>query len=137
MNFRKESKMTKTTLNTVKTIKWATDDVEITPADLELLDLEALIHIANTHPAHIKIADPRTDDDQTLDEWNRLAKKYAPKPKVLLSEDDCNHEREHPVIGAIRCPSCGRRRDPVGQFEMTLVSRLTPRDSGYVNWKLG
>jgi hypothetical protein len=74
--------------------------------------------------------------DQTLEGWNEIAEKYAPKKRVLLPENDCDHKREHAVIGGMRCGQCGRRREPQNDFEKRLVSKLTPRDSGYVNYHL-
>jgi hypothetical protein len=72
---------------------------------------------------------------QTLEQWNTLADKYAPKPLVVLSPDECDHKREYPVIGGIFCFTCRRTRHPESGFESRLVSRLTPRDSGYVHYK--
>jgi hypothetical protein len=74
--------------------------------------------------------------NETLEGWNEIAEKYAPKKRVLLSENDCDHKGEHAVIGGMRCPACGRRREPQNDFEKRLVSKLTPRDSGYVNYHL-
>ena len=86
-----------------------------------------LIRFANTDPAHVAKA-------QTLSRWNSLAAQFAPKPHKLVAFIDCTHPREHPTMNGIHCNDCGTTRDPIGKFEKSLVSKLTPRGSGYVNY---
>jgi hypothetical protein len=78
--------------------------------------------------------DPRTAE-QTLVGWNEIVERHAPKPMKLTPKAECDHKREHAVIGGMQCPSCKRRREPANDFEKRLISRLTPRGSGYVNYK--
>jgi hypothetical protein len=69
MNFRKESKMN--TIDTRRKLNVMPDD----PLEIfEGLSLGALIHIANNDPAHINYADPRTDEQRDLDEWQAEAR---------------------------------------------------------------
>ena len=78
-------------------------------------------------------ADPRTDE--TLPGWNEIAEKHAPKPRTLIAFIDCTHPNEHPTMNGIHCNNCETTREPMNGFEKTLVSKLAPRDSGFVNYK--
>jgi len=73
--------------------------------------------------------------DDTLPGWNKIAEKHAPKPRTLVAFIDCTHPREHPTLNGIHCNDCGTTREPMNGFEKSLVSKLAPRDSGFVDYK--
>lgn len=55
------------------------------------------------------------------------AAKYPCVPVTYKPVAECDHAGEYPIIGGMFCGDCGRKREPNGTFEKTLVSRLTPR----------
>ena len=82
----------------------------------------------------IASAKERLAQKQTLSGWNAIAAKHAPKPFTLKAFIDCTHPNEYPTMNGMHCKDCGTTRDPIGQFETSLVSKLSPRDSGYVKF---
>lgn len=71
---------------------------------------------------------------QTLAEFQTLAAKYAPKP--FTPKPNCEHAHEYATLRGMMCSGCHRVREAVGEFEIALVSKLTPRNNGYINWRL-
>ena len=112
--------------------KHAIGDYKVSEEDADFLHL--LVTHANTDPAHVRYNSEAEAEAQTLESWNKLAAKHAPKPRVLKAFIDCTHPNEYPTMNGMHCKDCGTTRDPIGQFETSLVSKLSPRDSGYVKF---
>lgn len=70
--------------------------------------------------------------EQTLEEFETLAAKHA--PRSFISPPDCQHKKEYAVLKGIQCRNCHRTREAANDFERRLISKLTPRNSGYVNY---
>ena len=70
--------------------------------------------------------------EQTYQEFQTIAAKYAPKP--FTPKANCQHEKEYATINGMFCRDCHQTREAVTDFEKRLVSKLTPRNNGYVNY---
>lgn len=70
--------------------------------------------------------------EQTYQEFQSIAAKYAPKP--FTQKANCQHEHEYATINGMFCRDCHQTREAVTAFEKRLVSKLTPRNNGYVNY---
>ena len=108
-------------------------DAELPSIYAELFTVGELLDLCKAQETARKLLpeDPRA----TLDGWNEITEKHAPKPRTLVAFIDCTHPREHPTMNGIHCDDCGTTREPMNGFEKTLVSKLAPRGSGFVNYK--
>ena len=83
-------------------------------------------------PAIVDTASASTPKEQTYQEFQKLAEKYAPKP--FIPKPNCEHKNEYATRGGMMCRDCHKTREAVTDFEKRLVSKLTPRANGYVNY---
>lgn len=66
-----------------------------------------------------------------------LAERYAPKPMVVADPATCAHAKEYAAFSGMCCRNCHAVREPIGDFETSLVRRArgAGRGSSYVNWR--
>jgi len=75
-----------------------------------------------------------TRPKQSFEDFKTIAAKYAPKP--FTPKPKCDHSREYATLKGMQCRDCFQIRDAANEFEARLVSKLTPRMSGYVNYNM-
>jgi hypothetical protein len=80
-----------------------------------------------------EIADPRKAE-QTLTDFKAFCNRYAPKP--FTPKPDCKHDHEYVTRAGMFCRDCHQTREPNNDFEKSMVSKLSPRVSGYVNYQM-
>jgi hypothetical protein len=74
--------------------------------------------------------------EQTYQEFQSLAEKYAPKPMTARNAPEtCNHRRAYRTGDDVSCPDCQIILDPQSETAQ-FIKRIqrANRDSGYVNY---
>ena len=80
-------------------------------------------------------SDTVTKPEQTYQEFQSLATKYAPKPMTPHNDPEtCNHRRVYPRTDGMYCPDCWTIRPAANDFEKRTSA--PHRDNGYVNWRM-